>query len=105
MTRIGEQGSIVSISTWLALAAIYTSRNDRGLRNGGWHVFVTLFEGLDLTCFLALALLTAKDASMEGFIRTTLTVGPFVVTVWSWLAARGQWQLEGSTDAVAQESI
>lgn len=105
MTRIGEQGSIVSISTWLALAAIYTSRNDRGFRNGDWHVFVTLYGGLGLTCFLALALLTAKDASMEGSIRTTLTVGPFVVTVWSCLAARGQWQLEGSTDAVAQESI
>jgi len=105
LTRTGEQGSIVSISTWLALAAIYTSRNFRGLRNGTWHLFVALLGGLALTSLLALALLPAKDASMEGFIRTSLTVGPSVVTLWSWLAARSQWQLEGSVDAVAHETI
>lgn len=103
--RSGENGGPVSISTWLALIAIYTSRNHRGLRHGTWHVFVTSLGGFALTSLLALALLTAKEASMEGFIRNSLTVGPSVVTVWSWLTARGQWQLEGSVDAVVHESI
>ena len=101
----GENGGPVSISTWLALIAIYTSRNHRGLRNGTSHVFVTFLGGLTLTSLLALALLPAKEASMEGFIRTSLTVGPSVVTLWSWLAARSQWQLEGSVDAVVHETI
>lgn len=101
----GEQGNAVSISTWLALVAIYTSRNVRGLRKGTWHLFVTLLGGLAITSLSALALLTAKEASMERFIRNALIVGPSVVTLWSWLAARGQREIEGSVTAVTQESI
>jgi hypothetical protein len=104
-TNIGDQGSVVSISTWLALTAIYTSRNHRGLRNGTWHLFVVLFGGLAITSLFALALPTANEASMERFIQNFLIVGPSVVTVWSWLAARGQRQLEGSANAVTQEGI
>jgi hypothetical protein len=104
-THIGEQGSVVSVSTWLALTAIYTSRNHRGLRKGTWHLFVVLFGGLAITSLFALALPTANEASMERFIQNFLIVGPSVVTVWSWLAARGQRQLEGSANAVTQEGI
>lgn len=104
-TPSGENGSNVSISTWFALAAIYTSRNFRGLRNGTWHLFVMFLGGLAITSLFALALLAAKEASMERFIQNFLIVGPSVVTMWSWLAARGQREIEGSADAIAHESI
>lgn len=104
-TPSGGNGGAVSISTWLAFFAIYTSRNHRGLRNGTWHLFVTLFGGLAITALFALALLTAKEDLMERFVRNCLLVGPAVVTLWSWLAARGQRQLEDSADVVADESI
>lgn len=64
-----------------------------------------LLGGLAITSLSALGLPTAKEASMERFIRNALIVGPSVVTIWSWLAARGQRQLEGSATAVTQESI
>jgi hypothetical protein len=104
-TTSSGNGSTVSMSTWLALTAIYTSRNHRGLRNGTWHLFVVLFGGLAISSLFALALPTVNEASMERFIQNFLIVGPSVLTVWTWLAARGQRELEGSTNAVSQESI
>jgi lysylphosphatidylglycerol synthetase-like protein (DUF2156 family) len=92
ITALPNDGSVLSISSWLALYAVYIAKNYRGLRNGNQYLFTSLLGGLAITSTTTLvAMLAWKDGSRgmststEAFARQALTVGPTVTTLWSWI--------------------
>lgn len=97
-----DDGKSISISTWLALIATCGSRNHRGLCNGNWHILASILGGLVITVLLA-ALTDVR--SMEAFVQHALTVGPSVLTAWSFLAAHGQRHFESSAHAADRDNF
>jgi hypothetical protein len=94
ITALPNDGSVLSICSWLALYAVYIAKNYRGLRNSNQYLFTSLLGGIAITSTTTMvAMLASKDGShgmstsTEAFVRQALTVGPTVITVWSWVVA------------------
>lgn len=92
LTALPNDGSILSMCSWLALHSIYIAKHCRGLRNRNQYLFTSLLGGLAVTSMTTMfAMLAWKDASrglstsMGEFALQALTVGPAVTTMWNWV--------------------
>lgn len=105
-----SDGKSSSISTWLALFAVFIAKHRRLFRNGNRYLFTCLLGGLAFTTIIAgIAILMSEDMSrvkppsMREFVVLALMVGPTVTTVWSWAAALIFQIVEGQSGSREQD--
>lgn len=97
-----SDGKSGSVSTWIALFAVFIARHRHGLRNRNSYLFTSLLGGIIGTAFVAAVIMLAsedtsrtKPPSMGNFVGLAVTVGPTVATVWCWMAAFAFETVEG----------
>lgn len=81
-------GKTASISTWLALFAVYEARSYRMLRNRRMHLFTSLIGGVMVAMAFGKSALGNTDRlhprkAMEEFVWQAVIIGPAMLTIWS----------------------